>query len=110
MTAEEIYNDRKNKFLRIGRTEGFMSNLDEISSLKPLENKFDLILFFQISEDFSAAAHHQKYSDQIKTKINEKYIRRKMLNFLYFRHNLRNPEKHPYSGNQQQNAPDQLQS
>ena len=47
MTAEEIYNDRKNKFLRIGRTEGFMSNLDEISSLKPLENKFDLILKFK---------------------------------------------------------------
>ena len=47
MTDEEIYNDRKNKFLRIGRTEGFMSNLDEISSLKPLENKFDLILKFK---------------------------------------------------------------
>ena len=47
MSAEEIYNDRKNKFLRIGRTEGFMSNLDEISSLKPLENKFDLILKFK---------------------------------------------------------------
>ena len=44
MSAEEIYNDRKNKFLRIGRNKGFMSNLDEISSLKPLENKFDLIL------------------------------------------------------------------
>ncbi len=40
MSTEEIFNDRKNKFLRIGRSKGFMSNLENISSLKPLENNF----------------------------------------------------------------------
>ena len=34
MTAEEILNNRKNKFLRIGRGDGFINNLDELSSLK----------------------------------------------------------------------------
>ena len=34
MTAEEIINNRKNKFLRIGRGDGFINNLDELSSLK----------------------------------------------------------------------------
>ena len=34
MTAEEIINNRKNKFLRIGRGDGFINNVDELSSLK----------------------------------------------------------------------------
>ena len=34
MTAEEIINNRKNKFLRIGRGDGFINNLDELSTLK----------------------------------------------------------------------------
>ena len=34
MTAEEILSTRKNKFLRIGRGDGFINNLDELSSLK----------------------------------------------------------------------------
>ena len=34
MTPEEIFEDRKNKFLRIGRTKGFINNLDNLSSLK----------------------------------------------------------------------------
>ena len=34
MTAEEVINNRKNKFLRIGRGDGFINNLDELSSLK----------------------------------------------------------------------------
>ncbi len=33
MSPEEIFNGRKNKFLRIGRSKGFMSNLNELSSL-----------------------------------------------------------------------------
>ena len=43
MTAEEIFNERKNKFLKIGRTKGFMNNLEELSSLKTHNNKFNLI-------------------------------------------------------------------
>ena len=33
MSSEEIFNDRKNKFLRIGRSKGFIENIDDISSL-----------------------------------------------------------------------------
>ena len=38
MSSEEIYNNRKNKFLKIGRNKGFISNLEDLSSLKS-ENK-----------------------------------------------------------------------
>ena len=34
MPPEEIFNERKNKFLRIGRNKGFMNNSDDLSSLK----------------------------------------------------------------------------
>ena len=34
MSPEEIYNERKNKFLKIGRNDGFISNLEDLSSLK----------------------------------------------------------------------------
>ena len=34
MSAEEIFDDRKNKFLRIGRNKGFISNLEDLSSLE----------------------------------------------------------------------------
>ena len=44
MSEEEIFNERKNKYLRIGRSKGFISNLDEISSLDHKENKFNEIL------------------------------------------------------------------
>ncbi len=47
MSAEEIFNDRKNKFLRIGRSKGFMNNLEDLSSLKPLENNFGQILKYK---------------------------------------------------------------
>ncbi len=35
MSPEQIFDDRKNKFLRIGRNKGFIDNIDEISSLRP---------------------------------------------------------------------------
>ena len=35
MPPEQIFDDRKNKFLRIGRNKGFIDNIDEISSLRP---------------------------------------------------------------------------
>ena len=40
MSSDRIYNERKNKFLRIGRNKGFISNLEDLSSLKPIENNF----------------------------------------------------------------------
>ena len=40
MTAEEIFNDRKNKYLRIGRSKGFIDKPNELSSLKVEDNKF----------------------------------------------------------------------
>ncbi len=43
MSAEEIFSDRKNKFLRIGRNKGFISNLENLSSLKSVENNFNQI-------------------------------------------------------------------
>ncbi len=47
MSADEIFNDRKNKFLRIGRNKGFISNLEDLSSLKPSENSFSQIWKFK---------------------------------------------------------------
>ena len=40
MTAEEIFNERKNKYLKIGRGKGFTDNPNELSSLKVEDNKF----------------------------------------------------------------------
>ncbi len=34
-SPEEIINQRKNKFLKIGRNKGFMHNLEDLSSIKP---------------------------------------------------------------------------
>ena len=44
MSSEEIYNNRKNKFLKIGRTKGFISNLEDLSSLKSNKNNLNKIL------------------------------------------------------------------
>ena len=44
MTPDEIFNNRKNKFLKIGRDKGFVTNLDQLSSLKSNEKDFDVIL------------------------------------------------------------------
>ena len=40
MSPDQIFNDRKNKFLRIGRNKGFIDNLDDLSSLKPQKDSF----------------------------------------------------------------------
>ena len=42
MSSEEIYNERKNKFLKIGRNKGFIENLEDLSSFKKK------IIFFKI--------------------------------------------------------------
>ncbi len=44
MNPGEIFNDRKNKFLKIGRNKGFISNLENLSSLKSQNNKIELFL------------------------------------------------------------------
>tara|TARA_Y100001958_G_C20757520_1_gene239093 strand:- start:109 stop:558 length:450 start_codon:yes stop_codon:yes gene_type:complete len=43
MSPDEVFNSRKNKFLRIGRNKGFINNLEELSSLKS-----DNVNIFQI--------------------------------------------------------------
>mgnify|MGYP005995861385 FL=1 len=44
MSSEEIYNNRKNKFLKIGRNKGFISNLEDLSSLKSDNKNLNQIL------------------------------------------------------------------
>ena len=44
VSGEEVLNQRKNKFLKIGRDKGFISNPEEISDLNQPINKFDAYL------------------------------------------------------------------
>ena len=44
MSTDEIFNNRKNKFLKIGRNKGFIDNLEGLSSLNSVNNNFDQIL------------------------------------------------------------------
>ena len=44
MSPEEIFDGRKNKFLKIGRSKGFMSNLSELSSLNLQKSNFNHFL------------------------------------------------------------------
>ena len=44
MSGDEILNHRKNKFLKIGRTKGFVSHLDDLSTLSMKKNKFNLLI------------------------------------------------------------------
>tara|TARA_B100000575_G_scaffold276266_1_gene261565 strand:+ start:153 stop:1244 length:1092 start_codon:yes stop_codon:yes gene_type:complete len=45
MTGEEIFNNRKNKFLKIGRNKGFVTNTADLGSLKVPQNKiFEILL------------------------------------------------------------------
>ncbi|MBD1137494.1 acetyl-CoA carboxylase carboxyltransferase subunit alpha [Pelagibacterales bacterium SAG-MED43] len=41
MSAEEILEQRKNKFLKIGRSKGFINNLENLSSLDNKKNNLD---------------------------------------------------------------------
>ena len=42
MSGEEIFNHRKNKFLTIGRSKGFVNQLEDLSTLSMEENKVDV--------------------------------------------------------------------
>ena len=44
LSENEIFNERKNKFLKIGRSKGFMTNPEDLSSLKVQNIKFSEIL------------------------------------------------------------------
>ena len=44
MSGEEIFNHRKNKFLKIGRTKGFVSQLDDLSLLSMKKNKMEAFI------------------------------------------------------------------
>ena len=44
LSPEEIANERKNKFLKIGRNDGFISTTEDFSSLTIKKNKFENIL------------------------------------------------------------------
>jgi len=44
MTREEILNHRKSKFLEIGRSKGFVSQLDDISVLSMKKNKINALI------------------------------------------------------------------
>ncbi len=44
LSPEEIINERKNKFLKIGRNDGFMFSTDDLSTLSIKKNNFDKIL------------------------------------------------------------------
>ncbi len=43
LSKNEIFHERKSKFLRIGRSRGFMNNLNELSSLKVQKNNLSQI-------------------------------------------------------------------
>ena len=44
LSSEEIMNERKNKFLKIGRNKGFISNSEDISTLTIKDNNVVEIL------------------------------------------------------------------
>jgi acetyl-CoA carboxylase carboxyl transferase subunit alpha len=44
LSSEEIMNERKNKFLKIGRNQGFISNSEDLSSLTVKNSNFDKII------------------------------------------------------------------
>ena len=44
MRGEDVLNHRKNKFLKIGRNKGFVSQLDDLSTLSMKKNKFNIYI------------------------------------------------------------------
>jgi len=58
MSRDEIFNHRKNKFLTIGRTKGFVSQLDDLSSLSMRKNKTNTFIedFFKSKVNLAATS------------------------------------------------------
>jgi acetyl-CoA carboxylase carboxyl transferase subunit alpha len=44
MSRDEVLNHRKNKFLKIGRSKGFVSQLDDLSTLSMKQNKLNIYI------------------------------------------------------------------
>jgi acetyl-CoA carboxylase carboxyl transferase subunit alpha len=44
MSGEEIFNHRKNKFLTIGRSKGFVNQLDDLNTLSMKDNKINIFV------------------------------------------------------------------
>ena len=44
MTGDEVLNHRKDKFLKIGRNKGFVSQLDDLSSLSMKKNRLNILI------------------------------------------------------------------
>ena len=44
MSRQEILNDRKDKFLKIGRNKGFVSQLDDLGTLSMKKNKINILI------------------------------------------------------------------
>ena len=44
MSGDEVFNHRKNKFLTIGRNKGFVSKLDDLSTLSMKKNKINIFI------------------------------------------------------------------
>ena len=44
MNRDEIFDHRKNKFLTIGRNKGFVSQLDDLSTLSMKKNKINIFI------------------------------------------------------------------
>ena len=58
MSGEEVFNHRKNKFLNIGRTKGFVSQLDDVSTLSRKKNKINIFIekFFKSKINLTISA------------------------------------------------------
>ena len=44
MTRDDVLNHRKSKFLKIGRNEGFVSQLDDLNTLSMKKNKINILI------------------------------------------------------------------
>ena len=53
MPGDEVLNHRKDKFLKIGRSKGFVSQLDDISTLSMKKNQINIIIekFFKFKNN-----------------------------------------------------------
>jgi len=56
MSGDEIFNHRKNKFLTIGRSKGFVSQLDDLSTLSMKKNKINTFIENFFKSKFSLVA------------------------------------------------------
>ena len=58
MNGEEIFNHRKNKFLTIGRSKGFVSQLDDLNTLSMKKSRINIFMedFFKSKVNLAATS------------------------------------------------------